>query len=163
MSDDALFPQAAPEHPDAQVAREEITRYYDDEVARAARGLEEAQARLVEATTARTAWAERGEITPENKAGPIDMTALVIVGKSQDRYHQATQKLLGTLDTRGGPVVNICDNTALREEAERLGQREKALRRWLTAQGHDLGVMAEPPPPGSLRDQNQRGRRRGRP
>ncbi len=52
----------APEHPDATLAREEISRYYEDQVAEARAELAEAQALLDRREQQRLAWAERGEI-----------------------------------------------------------------------------------------------------
>jgi hypothetical protein len=139
--DEGLFAAPTPVHPDAAVAHEEIARYFEDQVAGAREKLEWAQAEMVRAVAARTAWTERGEI-PAAMSGRIDMAATWIASASISRYQQACHLLLGQLQAVGGVgsgVVNRDPNAGqMRAEAERLGEREKALRRWLTAQGHDL-------------------------
>jgi len=52
-----------PAHPDEVVAREEISRHYDDRVTTARNTYEEAAAALAAAERARQAWRDRGEIT----------------------------------------------------------------------------------------------------
>lgn len=144
---DGLFPEPQPAHPDEVVAREEITSYYADRLAEADEALTAAQdvyrARLAEMDR----WAERGEITPD-AVGRIDMAPGNIASHAISRYQQACRPLLAQMRAVGGLVVNTDPAAAreLRAEAERLGEREKALRRWLTAQGHDLGALAEPQP-----------------
>lgn len=145
---DGLFPEPSPSHPDEQVAHEEIGRYYDDRVTEAEQALANAQAALAQRQAEQQAWVSRKEITPD-VVGMTDMAPIVISSVSTSRYQQAVKPILDQMDTVGGRVVNrSADAGRLRAEAERLGEREKALRRWLTAQGHDLGAMAEPPPAG---------------
>lgn len=130
--DDGLFPTTGPEHSDA-VAREEITRYYADRLAEAEAALAAAEdayrARLAEMDT----WTERGEITPD-VVGEMNMAPSAIASASSSRYFAASNAAI----YRGGD----------REEALRLGERDQALRRYLTAKGHgpDLGALAVPPP-----------------
>lgn len=132
--------------PDATVAREEITRYYEDRVADAERRWREAVAELARREAERGAWLERGEITPD-MAGGSDMAPGAIASALISRYQAACRPLLDQMRAVGGLVVNRDPNAAqMRAEAERLGERDKALRRWLTAQGYDLGALAEPLP-----------------
>src|SRR6266511_4609355 len=79
----------APEHPDATLAREEISRYYEDQVAEARAELAEAQALLDRREQQRLAWAERGEITAEARAGSLRMEAVLIVSHAVSRYQRA--------------------------------------------------------------------------
>ncbi len=130
-SDGGLF-DPVDAHPDGVVARKEITRYYTDRVAEARAALAEAQERLAAREREQAAWTERGQITHKAMAGRLNMTATLIASHSIDRYQKAAQAVIGR---RGG-----------RAEAERLGERERALRRWLTAQGHNLGALALPAP-----------------
>jgi len=132
-----------PEHPDATLAREEISRYYEDQVAEARAELAEAQALLDRREQQRLAWAERGEITAEARAGSLRMEAVLIVSHAVSRYQRAAN---AALEKRG--------DRELHAAAEAAGERERALRRWLTAQGYDLGAMALPAPP-----RGKRGRR----
>ena len=143
---DALFPVSTPEHPDAAVAREEITRYYDERVVKAGEALAKAQAELARLVSERAAWTERGEITPDIVGG-TDMAPGAIASASIGRWQQACKPLLAQMEAVGGRVVNRDPAGArrMRAEADRLAERDKALRRWLTAQGYDLGALAEPP------------------
>lgn len=135
-SDDGLFEASkVDQHPDAALAREEITRYYEDRVAEARAALAKAQALLDEREAAHTAWTQRGEIEPEGRAGSLRMEAVLIVSHASSRYMQAAQK---TIANRG--------NAELGAAAEAASEREQELRRWLTAQGYDLGAMALPAP-----------------
>ncbi len=157
MTDNGLFEIPTESHPDQQIAHEEITRYYDERVDEARRALAAARAVLDERLTEQAAWRDRREITPD-VVGNTDLAPHSIAGASIDRYHEASRPLIAQMDTVGGRVVNRSSDAArLRAEAERCGEREKALRRWLTAQGHDLGALAEPPAKGP---RAQRGRRR---
>ena|SRR5688572_22597686 len=137
---DPLFPAPEPAHPDEQVAREEITRYYEDQIAEADEALTAAQDTYRRRLADQDAWRQRGEITADPVAD-TDMGPLAIVAAAQARYHAAAFKAI----YEGGDKA----------EAERLGEREKALRRWLTANGHDLGPLAEP-----ARQQRRKGGRR---
>lgn len=142
-----LFPEPGPADPDEVIAREEIGRYYADRLAEADAALTAAQdvyrTRLAEMER----WADRGEITPD-VVGRIDMAPGDIASHAWGRYHKACRPLLAQMrPAENGLVINTSPGAAsLRAEAERLGEREKALRRWLTAQGHDLGPLAEPQP-----------------
>lgn len=126
---------------DEQIAREEITRYYEDRLAEADEALTAAQDTYRSRLAEHDAWQRDGHITPD-RVGRMDMAPGAIVSASLSRYEKAADAAI----FRGGD----------RAEAQRLGQREKALRRWLTAQGHgpSLGALAEPAP-----DQ-RKGRRR---
>jgi len=147
VDDDGLFAAPRPAHPDEAVAHEEIGRYYGDRVDEARKLLAEAQATLARHLAEEEAWTSRQEITPD-VIGQTDMAPIMISSASTSRYHQACKPLLAQMEAAGGRVVNRDPVGArrMRAEAERLGERDKALRRWLTAQGYDLGAMAEPPP-----------------
>lgn len=146
MSEDALFDPPRPAHPDQQVAYEEIGRYYDDRVTAARTAFAEAQRLLDRCLAEQDTWVSRREITPE-MIGSVDMAASSISAASMDRYHEACKPVVAQMSVRGGSVVNNDPNIGeIREQAVRLGDREKDLRRWLTAQGYHLGVLAEPPP-----------------
>jgi hypothetical protein len=91
--DDGLFAAPEPPHPDEQIAREEIARFYQDRLAEAEAALAAAEdayrARLAEMD----AWDQRGEITPD-QIGVMDMAPGAIASASIDRYQQATRPLL---------------------------------------------------------------------
>lgn len=145
MSEDALFDPPRPAHPDQQVAYEEIGRYYDDRVTEARAAFAEAQRLLNRCLAEQDAWVSGRKITPE-MIGSVDMAPSTISAASMDRYHAACKPVLAQMSARGGIVVNNDPNIdEIREEAVRLGKREKDLRRWLTAQGYYLGLLAEPP------------------
>lgn len=124
------------QHPDAAAAREEITAYYDNRIDEARAAVAKAQAELDRHTAARAAFLDRGEITVEGAAGHLHMGAILIVSYSVGRYQRAAS---AAIDNRG--------NATLQAAAEAAGDRERALRRWLTAKGYTLGDMALPPPP----------------
>ncbi len=125
-----------PEHSDTVIAREEIARYYADRVAEAQAAVAKAQAELDECQRRQTSWATRAEITAER----TDKLALTIevaplVSHSTSRFQKAAW---ASIQNPG--------HAGLRAEADEAGQREEALRRWLTAEGYDLGAMALPEP-----------------
>lgn len=143
--EDGLFALPEPTHPDEVVAHEEIGRYYADQVTEARQALADAQAKLAKREEWLEAWTDRREITPD-VVGSTDMAPVMISAASTGRYQAACQPLLRQMEAVAGRVVNRAPNAPqMRAEAERLGDREKALRRWLTAKGHDLGALAEPP------------------
>jgi hypothetical protein len=148
-TDDALFPQPEPEpeHPDTAIAREEITRYYEHQLSEARTALAEAQHRFDTAAQQKAEWTRNGRITPD-MLGDLDLAAHEIAAFAIDRWHQACKPLLNQMRAVGGRVVNTDPEAArtLRAEVDRLGAREVALRRWLTAHGYDLGALAEPAP-----------------
>lgn len=125
------------DHPDAAIAREEITRYYADRVAKAQAALDKAQAELDECRRQQAVWTGRGEITAEgaNDALALTMEVALLVSHSTSRFQKAAW---AAISNRG--------NAELRAEADEAQKREEALRRWLTAQGFDLGAMALPEP-----------------
>lgn len=142
MTDDALFPTPGAVDPDEAIAREEITRYYEDRVTEARAALDKAQQKFDARVRERIEWHAAGRITHDGMDGKTVGEASMISSHATSRYMKAAQAAI----YRGGD----------RAEAERLGEREKALRRWLTAQGHDLGALAEPAPEASKRKRGKR-------
>ncbi len=147
-----------PAHPDEQVARQEISRFYDNQVAEAHKTCDEAAAALAAAHRARDAaeqdrqaWREHGQITatgghaaerrhPEQIAG----TVLAIVGDAQGRYLAAARAVLApALDapTTTAAMAELAvldrrpDTAARRAAADAAHERMEALCRWLTAHG----------------------------
>jgi len=142
---DVLFDPPPPPHPDAAVAKEEVTRYYTDR-------LNEAEETLAAATAARAnrlldlnVWLARDEITSEGMAGDLHMAALSIVGHAQSRFMAAAR---ASIDSRS--------DAALRAAVDDVQARMEALRRWLTAEGYGLGVDALPAPEESKRGRGKR-------
>lgn len=120
-----------------QIAREEITQHYADQVADARKAYEEAAAALAAAERARDAWTSRGQITSANRGVDPDNPVFIanqvlrITADSQSRYMAAARV---AIDNRG--------DAQLHAEAEEARDRSEALLRWLTAQGHELGALA---------------------
>lgn len=129
------------EHPDARVAREEIFAYYAERVAAAKADLEEALAEVGVWQERREVWRTTGAV-PGDVVGRTDMEPLAIAGRSMDRYQRAASRAVDLM----GPGKSAVELAEAMRVAEELGERDKALRRWLTAQGHDLGAVALPPP-----------------
>jgi len=147
---ETLFPAPQPEHPDAHVARQEISRYYSERADDARAALAEAQARLDARERELTAWNERGQISADVPAGAIDLTAVVIESVTTGRY----------LDAARAAIYQRPGDPAALEEAEQARQRSEALRRWLTAEGYDLGSRALPAPQDTRRRAGTRRRTR---
>lgn len=122
---------------DEVIAREEIAAYYSGRLEEARQELERAQAAFDAAVSERDAWEADGEITAHPGAG-YDLAVHAIVARANSTYLSAANAAI----YRDGS----------REAAATARARDEALRRWLTAQGHDLGALAIPAP-------TQRGRR----
>lgn len=155
MDDDgALFDLPEAPHPDQEVARREIGRFYADQVAQAEIDLAKAQQAVANAEAAlaarqheQAAWQQHGTITP-HMLGDHDQAGDDIVWALWGRVQAATRPLLAQLATDRGQVVNTSpDADRLCAAADTAQQRMDATRRWLTAKGYDLGALAQPRPP----------------
>jgi seryl-tRNA(Sec) selenium transferase len=120
---------------DEVLAREEVTRFYTDRVTEARAELAKAQAEVDRCEREQAAWIERGHITNEAMAGTLRMEVVLIVSHSSSRYQKA-----------GFAAMKKSGDSVLRAVAEDADRRQEALRRWLTAEGYDLGAMALPEP-----------------
>jgi len=123
---------------DETIAREEIDRYFEDRCAEAEAAVEAAQAELNKRHALRAAWVDRSEIVAPpgpNPALALKMEISLITSHAGSRYLHAANKAIAN---RG--------DADLLAAAEDASVREKALRRWLTKQGYDLGALALPEP-----------------
>ncbi len=128
---DALFDVPADDrHPDAAVARQEIRRYYADQVTAAQAALAEASQRLAAADRALAAWDNRGQITPaDGRTTPLPgecCPCYLILAEAQSRWMAAAHK-----------VIDNPHDEQLRAAAQAAEDRERALIRWLSDTGHD--------------------------
>lgn len=131
---DGLFAASDPEHPDAPVARELVTGYYEERAEEAREALAKAQALFDARFAELVAWTHHGEITHDTLAGRIDMTPHAIVAHA-DSAHMAAMR--AAIPELGGKR-----SAATLAAAEDAKQRAQAVRRWLTAQGFRLGELA---------------------
>lgn len=127
---------------DEQIAREEISAYYAEQFAKARQAFEAAVTRQAEAEQALAAWEQRGEITftsrdaciSEKLAAELRRVDLVMItNHSMSRYMLAAKS-----------AIERPGDAELHAAALAAQERERALRRWLTAQGYDLGLDAAP-------------------
>ena len=94
MSDDAPFPTSAPaqpSRPDDRVAREEITRFFDDRVAEATAALRKAEAELRDRESARALWHATGRAgAATSRLGEAAFVASPAMGRYQKAATPAT-------------------------------------------------------------------------
>ncbi len=158
------FDAPEPVSADERIAREEIERFYVDRVAARQATLDKAAAELAAAQRLLTAWRDTGEIAPmwpEANPHRQKLTALAIADEAMNRHTAAMQEAVrpvlhaptvGAAMAEARRINTSPDIAKLRKAAEDLGDRAKALCRWLTARGYDLG-------PWSVTDSKTRKRR----
>jgi hypothetical protein len=118
---------AAPEHPDAAVARRIVGDYLQGEVETARKALEDAQAAYHRERDQLDAWEQRGEIK-SRMVGRVDLTVFAILSRADTLYHAAARAAIPEMGGRYTPEG--------RDAAYQAREDSRAVRRWLRDQGY---------------------------